>query len=100
MGCDYYNITYLEIYYKDGRKDFIMIDREKHWYVTVDGEEDMTEDDYENCEEKYGCICDDDILVYEKGEFLYKGYYEFYLREIDMEAVDKVVRVNCNEDRY
>ena len=51
MGCDYYFVTALEVFYEN-TQDFIVIEKEKGYYIDVEGEEKMTDKEYDNCNEK------------------------------------------------
>ena len=83
MGCDFYRKTRLEVEYQDGRTDFIDLEIERFWFVTVEGEDNMTEEEYEECEEKFGNEkCKDDIIIYENGNFIDEKKKEKYLKKI------------------
>ena len=65
MGCDYYHITFLKIFFKDDScEKFIELDREREWFIEVEGQNDMTEEEYDECQEKYGVVCQEPIIIY------------------------------------
>jgi len=69
MGCDYYFVTTLEIYYEN-TKNFIVIEKEKGYYIYVEGEEKMTEEELDNCKEKYGNDFEEKIKeIYSNGKW-------------------------------
>lgn len=92
--------------WKDNRPDeYVELDRDRCYYVEVNGEMDMTEEEYDSCEEKYGTTCDDDLVVYENDNFISKDVSDFYVRclkynGINITDVSIIKRVQCNEDRW
>lgn len=106
MGCDYYHVTYMVVSWKDNSVDrYVELDRDSCYYVEVDGEMDMTEEEYDRCSEKYGVVCDYDLIVYENGVFVNddaKSYYEWCLYDngIDIADVTVIKRIQRNQDRW
>jgi len=83
MGCDFYRKTELRVEYQDGRIDFIDLEIERFWFVSFEGEDDMTEEEYEECEEKFGNIkCKDDIIIYENGNFINEKKEKKYSKKL------------------
>ena len=103
MGCDYYHITFLKIYFKDGScEKFIELDREREWFIEVEGQNDMTEEEYDECQEKYGVVCQEPIIIYNNDDFLnndIKLYYSDYLKGIDLKNVEIIKKIENNLDR-
>jgi len=118
MGCDYYIVTALEVFYEN-TKDFFVIEKEKGYYIEVDGEENMTEEEYDNCEEKYGSnFIEKTKEIYSNGKwvddideinlsFSIEGqilnvsqYHSSRSKEINLNEVKKIVLHQYFEDRY
>jgi len=103
-------ITCLKIEYKDFRKngrpyiDYIELDRVRCWYNSVDGEDTMTEEEYEECEEKYD-KCEEPVVLFENHRFMTDGMRSYYtsnrglLSHIDLSRVNSIKRIQYAEDR-
>lgn len=85
MGCDFYIVTRLVVEYNDGKDDCITLDEERCWFVEIEAYENgiMSDDDYDECMEKYGNIkLDEDIIIYENGKFINEEYEKDYKNSI------------------
>lgn len=83
MGCDFYLMTRLWVEYKDGKGDYVELDEERRWYVDFDGMDDMTYDEWEECDEKYGNLeLDKVIIIYENGNFVNEEYEREYTNKL------------------
>lgn len=111
MGCDYYMITCLKIEFKhlrsDGRPhiEYIELDRVRCWYNSVDGEDMMTEEEYEQCEEKYD-RCEEPVILFENNRFMTEGMQSYFtsnrglLSHLDLSRVNTIKRIQYAEDRF
>ena len=118
MGCDYYFVTALEVFYEN-TQDFIVIEKEKGYYINVEGEENMTEEEYDNCEEKYGSnFIEKTKEIYSNGKWVDNineislsvsiedkiinvlEYHSCRTKEINLNEVKRIVLHQYFEDRY
>lgn len=111
MGCDYYLINCLEVTYKelcsDGlpRTEIIELETERHWFIPVEDEEYMSEEEYDQCTDKYMPL-DEPIIVYENGEFASARLQKYFTREgkylayIDLSQVQMIRKIQYTRDRY
>jgi len=110
MGCDYYLITYLKIEFKDlcsdGKQnnEYIELKRERCWYNSVHGEEAMTEEEYEQCQEKYDEY-EEPVILFENNRIIIDGIQNYFtskgglLSHIDISSVNSIKRIQCVMDR-
>lgn len=110
MGCDYYMITCLKIEYKDLRNDgkpyidYIDLDTTRKWFLPVDGEDTMTEEEYDECEAKYE-DCEEPFTIFENDNFATDKLRKYYtskggwLADIDLSRVNNVKRIQYAMDR-
>lgn len=113
MGCDYYIVKVLHIYYNE--TDYLVLElyrNNRYYYYDTDEDEDEDEDEegYEEkvSEYKRGCLTPrmEPILLYDNGEFInpsfeitYKTIIEDKINKYHMNwyNVNKILKV---EERY
>ena len=110
MGCDYYLITCLEIEFKDSlpngqpHLEFVELDSVRRWYIPVEGEEKMTEEEYDECKEKYAPF-EEPITIFENNRFITGRMQAYYTSEngllsnIDMSRIKSVRQIQFVKDR-
>jgi hypothetical protein len=108
MGCDYYIVKYIDIYYSDGSQDSFESDRDRGYYYFKYDEDN---EDYEEKREEYIldllCVETKPIPIYDNGQFKsrlvelkYKSLIEDKMgKNKKWEDIVKVEKTEMREER-